>query len=882
MRHSTDLLLIEPGERAQVLYYLLLFLLVGTGLALGRGTTDALFLKRYGIENLPAIYVVLSAALAAVSLGYAACADRIPSERLFTILLAMLIGSVGFSWALMSFTAAEPVYAFYFVVYELASELILLHAALYLSQNLDTLQMMRLAPLIFAGTQAGMILGGVGLALLAPILGVKNVLLIWGMLGILAAYVIARHHRQAGVSPYFRPGRKGRAPLRHSIEEIAQALRFFRRCELFRAASYSLFFMVIALFVLIYSVNRVYTRAFPTEEQLGSFFGWLTAATSALALLVQLFLTNRLLHRFGVKRVNLVFPLASILSYVALLASYSLAAAIFGSLTKDVLNTSLRRPARNMFLNALPNHMQGRVRALSAALALPLALAITGGILTLAQSLEGPAYFLAAGALASALLLYFKKRVNRAYATTLVTTLKERLYLPRRRIEGLLRESGNNALAGLARGVSSPDPDLALACARFLVEMYPEQAAEIILPRLETAAPAVSDRLLRRLSAKGALVGATVDRLLDNADDHLRATVLGVLFERRHEKYRPQVASCLRSTNPRLAAVGILGVHRFGIRDLEGDARRTWDTLLAGPHADRIIAGVEMLARCPAPALRSRLPRLLRHRDDRVRKAVLKTLSQLPPRAMPGLEPELARLYRAGDPEVRELSVACFPLLPQGRTRLSLQALADRHPRVRDAALHALSTETRCVEILVEWMLGNDGSAAAQRSAIDALARQGAPRRVFERIASAKVRDARILFQARATLERQGCSADAAESLLRIVLSERLGQTIDLALMALENVEDRATIATLRAGLNSGERRHTAQAAEALRHLDNPILGAHLSALLGAARFPETESVAFNGMADVIDWCRRQPDSWLRACALRASQTMLTADGSLG
>ncbi|MDH3934408.1 MAG: hypothetical protein OEU62_04530, partial [Gammaproteobacteria bacterium] len=53
-------LLIQPGERGNVLYFLLFFMLVSAGMAIGRSTADALFLKRLGIEYLPLMYIIQS------------------------------------------------------------------------------------------------------------------------------------------------------------------------------------------------------------------------------------------------------------------------------------------------------------------------------------------------------------------------------------------------------------------------------------------------------------------------------------------------------------------------------------------------------------------------------------------------------------------------------------------------------------------------------------------------------------------------------------------------------------------------------------------------------------------------------------------------------
>ena len=51
-------LLIRQQEYRHVAYFFGLFFLIGGGMAMGRGTADALFFKRYGIEYLPVMYIV--------------------------------------------------------------------------------------------------------------------------------------------------------------------------------------------------------------------------------------------------------------------------------------------------------------------------------------------------------------------------------------------------------------------------------------------------------------------------------------------------------------------------------------------------------------------------------------------------------------------------------------------------------------------------------------------------------------------------------------------------------------------------------------------------------------------------------------------------------
>ena len=173
------LLLIRPGERGNILYFLFFFMLISAGMAIGRSTADALFLKRLGIEYLPLMYMAQSLLLAAVSLVYVAFADRIPAEKFFHVLFGTLFVLVLASWFVMSAAGNTLVYPAYYLVYEVASELLLVHAALYMNQNINTLQAKRLMPLVYAGAQVGTITGGLLLVLATPVIGTRNLLLLW-------------------------------------------------------------------------------------------------------------------------------------------------------------------------------------------------------------------------------------------------------------------------------------------------------------------------------------------------------------------------------------------------------------------------------------------------------------------------------------------------------------------------------------------------------------------------------------------------------------------------------------------------------------------------------------------------------------------------------
>jgi hypothetical protein len=204
---------------------------------------------------------------------------------------------------------------------------------------------------------------------------------------------------------------------------------------------------------------------------------------------------------------------------------------------------------------------------------------------------------------------------------------------------------------------------------------------------------------------------------------------------------------------------------------------------------------------------------------------------------------------------------------------LSLGALEDAHPAVRAAALATLAEGDDVGETLSVLLLGNVGAPRAQSAMLDALAARRPSREIFSRIAAAKIADAAELGRAgvalQAATDMRSQEAQPARELLLAVLRERRAQVIDLALQSLACIEDPVTIDIIRAGIGSRDRRHFANACEAVRNLSDGGLAEDLGDLLEGGRSPTSSgrvSNPFRSSADVLDWCLTRSDGWLREC----------------
>ncbi len=882
------MLLIQPGETGKVVYFLLFFMLVSAGMAIGNGTANALFLKRIGIEYLPLMYMAQSLFLAVVSLGYAAIADRLPAERFFRLSFAVLLLVVFVCWLLIRQSDDGLVYPAYYLFHEVAAEVLLVHAALYLNQNMNTLQVKRLAPLMYAGAQAGNITGGLLLAFIAPLTGTGNLLLVWCLLLATAGVLLYAWHRKHGTSSHFRASRISRNPLVESVSQVRQGIHYTLGSGLLRSASLALFFMVISFYVMCYSINRIYNETFTIEAELTGFFGTLTAVTSSIALLLQLFLTSRVIQRFGIRRINMLFPVTSTLVLAALSFSFTLPVALLGSLNKDAIMPAFRNPVRTMFFSILPTYMQGRARALSVAIVLPAALFVCGLLLWFMQRTDNPVIFIAPGIAAACLFAWYSLRMNRAYVSTLIGTLRERLFLPRDRMYRELGDGDGEAMEEISRGVRHADADVAVSFARVLVASFPDQAAGIILQRAAGADAVTTDRLLGLLKdLELAGYSARLRAMAADGDDHLQATVISLLARGNVPGLHDEVLRLVQSTNPRLSATAIQVALRLAADGpVDDDVPAAWWRLLRGNTHDNLasLALIPDLPIAPAAdraglesAYRALFPRLLRETSVSVRSRALDGMQGW---AYP-LEPDVVALFveylDSDNPQLRFAVTQCLHLAGGDRgTALLQQALGDGHARVRQAALGCLEKTGADFSVIVpEWIGGNRISLRAQQVLLAAEQTAILPENIFTDIAMSKAREAEQLQHASQRLRiHAGDATSVPRRLLGYVLHERFEQTVQLALQALEPLYEPGLIEVIRAGFSSGDERHIANAGEALSNLTNQPATGLLYRLLvhGREAQTDTDTGVFHTVRDVLNWCAGLQEEWVQSCAGRALQ----------
>lgn len=868
------LLMLRAGE-ARVMVFLYAFsLIAGFGLSVGHASSDALFFKLYGMEHLPHMYALIALILAPACLVYAAVVDRLTPHRLFVYMLVVIGAVMAMAWLAMM-SVGKPGIALYFVAYGVVSELLLTHVYLYLASFFDAQQAKRLLPSAMGVFLAGRIGGGLFVGITGATLPTQHAALIWALIfGLLAAMLIWRHRGE----PAHVPVRRGHAV--SPLLMLREGLMFARASRLAKAAAAGMFLLVMVLSIQEYVAGRIFVEHFTDERQLASFFGWLSAWTNIGVLAVQLLLFGRLSERFGLQAMNLIFPVTSLLTLGLMAVSPSLTSAILGRVNSRGVLGGVRNNIAGLMYQALPGHMQGRMRALMTGLILPLGLLAAALFLWLVPQ-EAPLGWVAGGGfVVAAALFWVKLKKNRAYADSLLDMIGDAVFTEDSRTLADIGRIDRRMISRLAAQMRAAGSLLVLnSHADMLERLAHDHAGPAMLEIYPDLPTWMQDALLPRLARLAPPGWETV--AWDGAqqgDAHLAETTVRLLLAARYPEARQRAADWLEAAAPRLRAAVALGCLHADDPVLRARARDVLQTLLASTHPADYLPALDGLASMPYPELAPQVRPMLVCEHVRARALALDIWSHAPhntaDEAVEIIDWSLAdaayEVRAAAIQAAARLPFAGMPMLDwlsraMQDTDYRVRAAGRRHasrfvPQSGDAWRAALDTRQADFELQAVLI---QALAASDLDHRDSLLRQAADGHVRQ------ARDKLLILQG---LSGAGGAEPAARLLLKQVLREESRRHLDLVLDILGCLDPSQSMHCVRAGLASRDRQLWAQAMEsALQFRKENGMIRELARLFEAQRAgtPLTGKPPGGSRAPSVwrAWCQQHGSAWLAECA---------------
>jgi HEAT repeat protein len=820
MRRLGRTLRVNPGEERIAFRVLGMMVLAWAGFSIGGNAVEGLLFARFGPNALPYLFVTLGVATAAVMLGMNGLLARPRPQRLLLLFLP------GMAVVILALRAVLLVHARW-----LYPGLWLVMMVLWTGLGVvtwgiagavhDTRQAKRLFPLYGAGLILGTAAGGVATAPLAAWLGAENLLLLWAA-AVAASFPLARSALRAGGAAGLGRGRSRAARGGPSVwARVADGARSVRASPLLRWMSASLAVFAVLYFTLSLMFARAATARFPDANRLAGFLGLFMGISSGTALLVSLFVSNRLYARFGLATMVLALPVIYGVGFGVLALGTGFVPVAAFRFVQMLWVNGVWAGAWQAQYNVVPPERRDRTRAFVDGVALQAGVATAGVLLILAQTVLPASALPYIGLGAAVLGVAAAWQARRVYAGAVVDALRAgnpEVFPAEEPFGGALRD---RATLDAARAASAdPDPAVRRVAMEMLAARPGEETLPVVLPGLRDHDPMVRAAAVRGAAAGGAL--PEVAALLGDPEADVRLAALDALDAAGlPPEHREAVRAALRDPDAevraRAAAVLLSTGH-------DADARETLGSMARSDDPERRAAGIAALAGRGDPEA---IGAAVADPDPAVRRAAILALPEvLPPEAAGALVEAL------GDPD---------PDIRAGAAE-GLVRLGDDARQPLEEALARPGTEPGIMRVLARL----DGTAP-------------------ERIRSYAAREVAEAVRYGDLLRRVDRAGDGRVALLAHSLRHRSLEHGVNALLVAGRLWDPVAIRIAVENLDSRDPGQRANALETLDAVGEPALVRPLvrSWEAAGASGDEGERAVADALGDV--------DPWIRACAAFAA-----------
>jgi len=370
-RIMRDAFPLRRGEWGLGLFlYLLLTLMVASDWV-GKLGADSLFVKRWGVNYVPVMYIVTPIAMLAVSAMIFFFVDRVRRRTLLlwyvagvTLLSVAIQGGVWIQGQLDYGWIVQPIsYVFAHGV----KETIYILFWVYAGNLYDAEQSKRLFPFFAGSVLVGKILGGAIGAGIAPLIHAENFIgaQAVGFMVCFLALVVYRGLPEGHGSRLAEERSKG---IGASLKDSVEGYRAVASDKMLRTFGFGVFvwyfLMQFGNFLYLVGLDQSTAGSGTGSEDLFSqLYASVYTSSSLVALFIQSVFTGALLRRFGIARVLFVLPLWFLGSYAAATFNFNIITAIAIQLSERIVIPAIHRPASELVYSQVVAAIRPRARA---------------------------------------------------------------------------------------------------------------------------------------------------------------------------------------------------------------------------------------------------------------------------------------------------------------------------------------------------------------------------------------------------------------------------------------------------------------------------------------------------------------------------------------
>jgi len=370
---------LREGEyKRAFLMQLNIFLTISTLLVV-KPTVNGLFITEFGVQSLPLAFVVVAIMATVFSIFYSRKLIKISLQILINRTLQISIFTLVIFGLLLTFNIGVRyvIYLFYIWVSLFA---VLTASQFWIFANLvfNAREAKRLFGFIGAGAIAGGIFGGYLTSILAPIIGTQYLLFVSAFILVFSIPI---------TNTIWRENISGKNnPIKSNTElSVVEENPF----QLIRKSKHLTYLAgIIGVSVIVaklvdYQFNAIASHKISDPDELTAFFGFWFSNFNLISLVIQLFLTRRVVGVLGVGTSLYFLPGGIFIGALLVLFMPSLFAAIFIKLADGSLKQSINKSAVELLALPIPLNVKNKAKTFIDVFVDSLATGIGGLILIL-------------------------------------------------------------------------------------------------------------------------------------------------------------------------------------------------------------------------------------------------------------------------------------------------------------------------------------------------------------------------------------------------------------------------------------------------------------------------------------------------------------------
>jgi HEAT repeat protein len=817
---------VQPEEVAIFLWAAaLLFLIRGSNL-LFNNFAETAFLKRFGVEYLPLVYMA-NAFATFILMGFMAGVMRkISSAKL----LALTLFTCGSLVAVMRL----PVYLHFDMVYPvlflLKAQFEALFALLFwnLANDLfNTRQSKRIFPLIAAGGVLGAILGSFGTPQLAKLIRMDNLMLAYLCSTAAAATVGLRMNALFPTLPISERRAKKGKPKQSFLQEMKQVWPMMKESTLIKILVLLTFLPNVMIPIMNYQFNYAVNQTFGTEQGLIQFFGYFRGAQNIISLIILLFV-GKLYSRWGLPVALMFHPFNYVIAFIGFLWRFDVVAAIYARITTVVLRVTINNPARDILMGLFPARYRPILRPFLRGTVVRIGTLLGSGFVLLAEGVMHPRYLSIFGITFGLMWVATSIWLKRSYSDILLGLVSQNVIDLRSLEERDLGQlfGDKRSQERLVQACLNSNGRACVLYAEMLKTQKVPEADKHLLSLIRERDEATASQLVRLISPDAGDEAIEVfEELVEEAKPKLTVAIAGAASRFSGDKSQAFLSKLLTESNiPAVRAQAIGGLYDMDPSGFDKTIRQWLQS--ADPIERR--AGVLAAGGSNNTDYIKPLRELFeREQEPKVIGEILLALTRLQD---PGAKQlVLARLHKdAGDVPVAVLER--LPVEDKATARALISLLGDPNPELAELAQRKLRTASDLdLDLLIE------GLATPYRQVREGL---------YQLMESLKISDQDIIGFARSylqkayshLLEARDVEQTFPESNERDFLAQHLRDKqqarVDNILRVLATQDHSGQLRVVLRGLDSNDERLRSNAVEALEEVVGRSLSESMVPLL--------------------------------------------------